>query len=134
MERILFLRKVSLFAGLPPEDLKQVAAIGLEQLYQDGEEIVHQGDLGDELFIIISGQVRVIKGSGEELAIRGAGEYVGEMALLDQAPRSATLESKGEVRLLSIEKDDFDSILRQRPEVSLAIITVLCERLRQRLT
>jgi CRP/FNR family transcriptional regulator len=134
MERILFLRKVALFKGLPPLDLKQVAAIGMERLYLDGEAIVHQGDLGDELFIIISGQVRVTTDTGKELAIRNAGEYVGEMALLDQAPRSATLLALGNARLLCVAKDDFEAILRQRPEVSLSIINVLCARLRQRST
>ena len=134
MERMLFLRKVALFKGLPPVDLKQVAAIGVEQLYLDGEAIVHQGDLGDELFIIISGQVRVMSGSGVALAIRNAGKYVGEMALLDQAPRSATLLAQGDVRMLCVGKEDFEAILRQRPEVSLAVINVLCERLRQRST
>jgi CRP/FNR family transcriptional regulator len=132
MERILFLRKVSLFKSLPPVDLKQVAAISVEQLYLDGEAILHQGDLGDELFIIISGQIRVMTDSGKELAIRNAGEYVGEMALLDQAPRSATLLALGDVRFLCVGKEDFEAILRQRPEVSLAVIKVLCERLRQR--
>ena len=78
MDRMLFLCKVSLFKGLPPVDLKQVAAIGVEQLYLDGEAILHQGNFGDELFIIISGQVRVMSGSGVELAIRNAGEYVGK--------------------------------------------------------
>jgi HEAT repeat protein len=131
MERILFLRKVPLFKGLPPVDLKQVAAIGMERLYLDGEAIVHQGDLGDELFIIISGQVRVVTDAGRELAIRNPGEYVGEMALLDQAPRIATLLAQGDVRLLCVGKEDFEAILRQRPEVSLAVINVLSSRLRQ---
>jgi HEAT repeat protein len=131
MERILFLRKVPLFKGLPPVDLKQVAAIGIERLYLDGEAIVHQGDLGDELFIIISGQVRVVTDTGRELAIRSPGEYVGEMALLDQAPRSATLLAQGDVRLLCVGQEDFEAILRQRPEVSLVVINVLSARLRQ---
>ena len=75
-----------------------------------------------------------MSGSGVALAIRNAGEYVGEMARLDQAPHSATLLAQGDVRMLCVGKEDFEAILRQRPEVSLAVINVLCERLRQRST
>jgi HEAT repeat protein len=131
MERILFLRQVPLFADLPPEDLKQVAAIGMERYYTDEEVITRQGTAGDELYIIISGQVRVMSDNGRQLALRKQGEYVGEMALLTQSPRMASLVAAGDTRLLCLAQKEFEAILRQRPEICLAVIRVLCDRIRQ---
>jgi CRP-like cAMP-binding protein len=136
MERILFLKRVPLFANLPPAEVKQVAAIAHEHLFVDGESIAEQGESGDELYVIVSGQVRVVvTASGEEeteLALRGTGEYVGEMAVISQKPRMAKLVAVGEVRALCIEQKQFEGILRERPDTSLAVMQVLCDRLRER--
>ncbi len=131
MERILFLRRVPLFAGLTPADLKQVGAIANERLFSDGDLIARQGEIGDEMFIIVSGEVRVLAGGGPELARRRTGEYVGEMALISQEPRMASLVAAGEARLLRIDQKHFEDLLRQRPETSLAVMRVLCARLKE---
>jgi CRP-like cAMP-binding protein len=130
MDRILFLRKVPLFAGLPPLDLKHIATIGTERYYLDGALICRQGEAGDMLYIIASGQVRVTR-SGKELAVRQRGDVVGEMAILSQEPRMATLTAVGNVRLLCVGQKEFETVLRQRPEVSLAVMRVLSSRLTQ---
>jgi CRP/FNR family transcriptional regulator len=86
------------------------------------------------MFIIISGEVRVVTSRNEkevEIARRKAGEYVGEMALISKEPRIATLTSVGDVRALSIDQKSFESLLRDRPDVSLSVIQVLCERLKE---
>ena len=136
MERILFLKRVPLFANLPPAELKQVAAIADEHLFVDGEVIAQQGEPGDELYVIVSGEVRVLittNGQQEsELAVRGVGEYVGEMAVISQKPRMARLVAVGDVRTLCIEQKQFEGILRERPETSLAVMRELCDRLRER--
>ena len=136
MERILFLRRVPLFANLPPAELKQVAAIADEHLFVDGEVIAQQDEPGDELYIIVSGEVRVtVRGGGEkesELGVRRAGEYVGEMAVISRKPRMARLVATGDVRTLCIEQKQFEGIMRERPETSLAVMRVLCDRLRER--
>jgi HEAT repeat protein len=135
MERILFLKRVPLFANLPPAELKQVAAIADEHLFVDGEVMAHQGEPGDELYVIVSGQVRVLVSNDDgetELALRGAGEYVGEMAVISNQPRMAKLQAVGDVRALCIEHKQFEGILRERPETSLAVMRVLCDRLRER--
>jgi HEAT repeat protein len=138
MERILFLKRVPLFTNLPPAELKQVAAIADEHLFVDDEVIAQQDEPGDELYVIVSGQVRVVvslDGDEEsELALRGAGEYVGEMAVISQKPRMAKLVAEGDVRTLCIEQKQFEGILRERPETSLAVMRVLCDRLRERET
>jgi HEAT repeat protein len=131
MERILFLRRVPLFADLDPVDLKQVAAIGVERLYPDGATITCQGDPGNEMYIIISGMVRVQTAEGKLVVNRKPGEYVGEMAIISQAPRMFSLVASGDTRILSVGQKEFESILRQRPEVSLAVMRVLCDRLRE---
>jgi CRP-like cAMP-binding protein len=63
--------------------------------------------------------------------MRKPGEYVGDMAILDQLPRMATLSASGDTRLLCITQKDFKAILHQRPAISLEVIRVLCDRLRQ---
>lgn len=134
LERILLLREVSLFEELSPDDLKQIADIAREKLYPDGAALFREGEEGDELCVLASGQVAVVRGSnGKEkvVAHRGAGEVLGEMAILESAKRSATVRAEGDVRALVIDADAFKSILRDRPEVSLAVLRVLSRRLRE---
>ena len=134
MERILFLKRVPLFENLAPADIKQVAALGQEESFSDGVTIVKEGDIGDVMFIILSGEVRVLVAQGQkevEIARRKAGEYVGEMALISREPRSATVNAVGNVRALCIDQKSFESLLRDRPDASLAVIQVLCERLQE---
>ena len=136
MERILFLKRVPLFANLPPAELKQVATIADEHVFVDGEVIAEQDEPGDELYVIVTGRVRVSVINGDdgdtELARRGAGEYVGEMAVISHQPRMARLVADGDVRTLCIGQRQFEGILRERPETSLAVMRVLCDRLRER--
>jgi CRP-like cAMP-binding protein len=88
------------------------------------------------MYIIVSGEVRVVTGANGgdriELARRKPGDYVGEMAIISQQPRMASLVAAGEVRTLCIGQKQFEGILRERPETSLAVMRVLCERLRER--
>jgi HEAT repeat protein len=134
LERVLLLREVPIFADLTPEDLQQVARSAGEQWYPDETVIFHQGDEGNVMFIIVNGHVQVIRsvdGKDQVLARRGPGEFVGEMAIIESAPRSATLLTQGEVRMLAIEGDTFKQILRERPEVSLAVLRSVSRRLRE---
>lgn len=135
MERILFLHRVPLFANLPPSDLKQIAMIAREEIFSDGAIIAEQGEAGDVLYIIVSGEVLVTtadeNGQESELGRRQPGEYVGEMAIISDEVRMASLKALGEVRTLSINQSQFREILRLRPEASLAVMSVLCERLRE---
>ncbi len=133
MEKILFLRKVPIFEDLTPEDLKQVAMISGEHTFADGELIAEQGELGDEMYIIVTGEVRVVAktetGNEVEIVRRGPGEQIGEMSILRKAPRMASLVALGEVRTLYIGQAAFEEILRMRPDASLAVMRVLCDRL-----
>jgi HEAT repeat protein len=134
MERILFFKRVPLFANLAPADIKQVAAIAQEETFCDGDVLVRQGDVGDVMFIIASGEVRILASNSQkevELARRKVGEFIGEMALISKAPRNATVEAVGNVHTLAINQKNFESLLRDRPDASLAVIQVLCERLNE---
>jgi len=136
MERILFLRRVPIFADLSPADLKQVAAITAEAVFADGDILAHQGEPGDEMYIVVSGDVSVRMASGDqkesrEVARRSSGDYVGEMSIISREPRIATLAASGTVRALCIDQKRFEGILRERPEISLAMMRVLCQRLKE---
>jgi HEAT repeat protein/predicted MFS family arabinose efflux permease len=135
MERVLFLRRVPLFADLQPAELKQVASIAQERLFSDGEAICRQGEAGEEMFIVISGEARVVVetegGQSRDLARRRPGEVVGEMAIITQEPRMASVLAAGPVRLLSIDRRSFEGMLRERPETGLAVMRVLSQRLRE---
>lgn len=132
MERVLFLRKVPLFAELPPPDLLPVASVAREVAFDDGETIAEQGELGEEMHVIVDGEVSVVvreAGAVRVLATRSVGDAVGEMSLLTSEPRIAGLVARGSVRALSIDRPGFESILRERPETALGVIRVLCHRL-----
>jgi HEAT repeat protein len=134
LERIILLREVPLFAELDPDDLKQIADVAREQLYPAGAVLFREGEEGDELYVLASGKVCVTKGSnGSEkiVAKRGVGEFLGEMAIFESAERSATVRAEDDVRALVIDANAFKSILRDRPEVSLAVLRVLSRRLRE---
>jgi HEAT repeat protein len=134
IERVLFLRRVSLFADLAPADLRQLAAAVDERLYLDRDRMVQEGEPGEEMFIIVTGQVRVLEtgpgGREVEVARRQPGDVVGEMALITREPRSASLETAGQVRTLCLDGKAFEGMLRERPEIGLAIMRELIARLR----
>jgi hypothetical protein len=132
IERVIFLRQVPLFADLAPADLERVAEIAEERGYADGETIAAEGELGDELHIVVEGVVSVVQdrdGSDHELARRTAGDSVGEMSLITHTPRIASLVASGPARTIRIGRREFESMLRERPDVALAVMRVLAQRL-----
>ncbi|HMR11552.1 MAG TPA: cyclic nucleotide-binding domain-containing protein [Polyangiaceae bacterium] len=114
-ERVEQLQKISLFQGLKPQALELIARISTEESHTSGTKIFQHGDAGDKLYLILEGRVRIsreVPGMGEEaLAILGPGEIFGEMALLDESPRSADARVHERCRVLAIPKDAFDDLL-----------------------
>ncbi|MDP8955808.1 MAG: HEAT repeat domain-containing protein [Actinomycetota bacterium] len=134
MERLLFLRKVPLFAELSPKDLKHVAEVVAERAFPDGSTIAEAGEWGDEMHVVVSGEIRVVMGgeAGQsEIARRRPGDYVGEMSIITGEPRMASLVAAGDVRTLSIDRKRFERILLERPQASLAVMRGLCLRLQE---
>jgi HEAT repeat protein len=129
MELVLVLRRIPLFAELAPADLQRVAAIAEERAYAGGDVIGAEGELGDEMHVVLDGVVRVARGDGRTIATRSAGDVVGEMSLITRSPRVASLVAEGDVRTLRIEQLEFEAMVRERPEIALAVLRVLAERL-----
>jgi CRP-like cAMP-binding protein len=129
VEKVLFLKSIDLFSQIPGEDLAQIALISTEESREQGEEIFGEGETGDALYLVLEGKVRVHKQDRviAELAER---ECFGEMAILDAAPRSATVTAVSDLNLLKISREDFEEILSEKPEIALGIIRVLTRRLR----
>jgi len=134
LERILLLREIPIFADLSPEDLKLVAETAREEWYPQNTVIFHQGDEGNMMFVIVAGLLHVIKsenGTERVLAQRSSGDFLGEMAIIESAPRSATLRAQTDVRVLAIDGETFKGILRERPDVSFAVLRSISRRLRE---
>jgi CRP-like cAMP-binding protein len=134
LERILLLREIPIFANLSPEDLKLVAEMAREEWYPRGAVLFHEGDEGDVMFVIVEGDLQVLRtvnGVEQVLTERGAGDFVGEMAIIEAAPRSATLCAQTDVRVLAIDGETFKGILRERPDVSFAVLRSVSRRLRE---
>lgn len=133
------LKKVDLFAGLKPEAITLIAKVATEETHALGTKIFQHGDAGDKLYLILEGQVRIsrdVPGMGEEaLAVLGPGQVFGEMALLDESPRSADARVHSRCRVLAIPKDGFDDLLFMQKdlayEVLWSMVRMLVGRLRE---
>ena len=105
-----FLKACSLFEKMSMSDLTDVAQKMKEITIEDGEYIVKQGEVGDRFYLIKEGFVRVLvekDGKTDETAVLDSGQFFGEVALLKEQPRNATIQAKGDVKLFSLSKDDF---------------------------
>ncbi|MCZ6754138.1 MAG: Crp/Fnr family transcriptional regulator [Gemmatimonadetes bacterium] len=128
------LRSVPLFSQLPEEDLLAFATLTRERTYPKGSVIVFEDDPGDALYLVADGQVKVvlIGEDGREviLTVLGGGTFFGEMALLDDRPRSAHVIAMEDSTLLLLRRDDFQARLRQSPAVAISLLAELSGRLR----
>ena len=128
------LRSVNLFADVPTSGL-EVLATGLRRRrYARGQVIFTQGDPGNSLCIVEEGRVRIVVGSddGKELVLRvlGAGDFFGELALLDGEPRSADAVAQEACQLLLLQRPDFLEFLEARPKVATTLLAALSRKLR----
>ncbi len=132
VEKVLFLKSIDLFRRIPGDDLARLSAITSEVAFENGELVFEAGEPGDALYLVIEGRVRVHRGERQiaELAERTC---FGEMAILDSAPRSASVTCASEAVCLKIEREDFYEILGEKPEIAQGIIRVLSARLRDAL-
>lgn len=133
------LRSVRFFEGLKPAALELIANVAVEEHHASGTRLFSHGDPGDRLYLILDGKVRIsreLPGMGEEaLAVLGHGQVFGEMALLDESPRSADAIVHERCRLLAIPKDAFDDLLFLHKdlayEVLQSFVRLLTARLRE---
>ncbi|HXF52365.1 MAG TPA: cyclic nucleotide-binding domain-containing protein [Dehalococcoidia bacterium] len=124
------LARVPLFKSLPRKTLQRLERIAVAREYKAGEDIVREGDRGAGFFLITQGKVEVLKG-GSQLNTLGAGEFFGEMALLDNHPRVATVRALEDTSCLALSRWDFVAELRANPDLAIEMLEAVSARLRQ---
>ncbi len=134
-EKILHLRTIHIFESLSVSELAAIASVTEEVAYPKGTAIIQEGEQGETMYMIIEGEVSVIKRSqgGTEIILDRirAGDYFGEMALFEDLLRSATIRTEEDTRLLVLDKREFTEIVREYPLIALQICKVLSQRLRK---
>ena len=129
------LSNLAIFANLEEKDLQVLLKITENRKYEAQNVVFAEGEIGNAMYIILKGAIRITKSLGEadeqELAIRKVGELIGEMALLEDKPRSATGTAISETELLVLHREDFHSLLYKNPQIVLEIIKTLSRRLRE---
>lgn len=128
------LRRVPLFEGLGPEDLQWIAKATHVRSFAAGESIFEIGEPGRSLYILTAGNVQVLhpnEPTSYQLARLGPGDFLGEMAVLNDSPRSATARAIGSVEALVLEKGDFRQLVLERPDVSLKLLEAMAQRIRK---
>ena len=124
------LAQVPLFEGLSRRHLKQIAERADEISFREKETIVEAGQPGGTFFIIVEGEVRVVRGD-RTIARAGPGEFFGEISLLDGGPRTASVIADTPVVAIRLFKASFDKLVREEPRVAGKILAVVARRLRE---
>ena len=129
------LKRVPLFSDLSEAEVSRFADVTREREYPKNSVILFEDDPGDALYIVSSGQVKVvlIGEDGREviLSVLGDGDFFGEMSLIDDEPRSAHVIAMKDSHLLVLRRDDFQSRLEEQPKIALKLLRVLVSRLRR---
>ena len=132
-ERLALLSEVPLFRGLDPSHLGRLAELAAEVNAADGDVLMRQGETGDEFLVVVEGNV-LVERKGRRLARLGPGDFLGEIALIDGRPRTATARADGDARLLVLDHGQFDALLDEFPGVGRHVARALVERLRRMVT
>ena len=135
IEKMMLIRQVPIFAQLDADDLEELASIVEERRIEGDRDLFREGEVGDAVYLIVKGSVRVYvggMGGRPETTLNelGAGACIGEMAVLDSAPRSASVRALERTRALRVPGEGFKRLLSERPEMSEAIVAELVRRMR----
>lgn len=130
IEKVAVLKTIDIFADTPDYVLASVARIVEELSLLPGESFINQGDLGDSMYLVVEGNVRVHRGDRTIITL-GPGKAVGELAVLDPEPRSASVTAIDDAFVFRIAKDAFDEAMADRPEIAQGVIRALCRRIRE---
>jgi signal transduction histidine kinase/predicted CoA-binding protein len=128
-----FLKKVPLFENLPAEDLDRLCSVTVEETISAGKTLFIEGEVGDKAFVIMEGEVDIFKESGGQnvlLATRMAGEVIGEMSLLEQAPRFASGQTRTDCKLLTISHENLEHLLETSSSAARVMLSTITNRLR----
>jgi CRP/FNR family transcriptional regulator, cyclic AMP receptor protein len=127
-EKLELIGQVPLFAGLSKAELAKVASIADEIDLPEGKVLTRQGDRGREFFVLLDGEAEVWR-SGKKLATRRAGEFFGEIALICDRPRVATVTATTPLRALVIRDTDFRTLMKGTPQIALKVLEAFADRL-----
>ncbi len=134
-EKRKLLSRVSLFSGLPARQLDALAGVALTRSLRPREELFHKGDPGTQVYVVIRGTLKALTTSEEGddvvFSLFTPGELFGEIAFLTTRTRTATVRAITDSELLVIDRRDFLAFLKSHPEASIALMTVLAERVRR---
>ena len=128
-EKVLILKSLSLFTETPETILSELAPLLEEIEYEQGAPVFNEGDIGDSMYVIYKGEVKIHKGNST-LAILKEKEVFGELSLLDSETRSASATCDTDCFLFKLDQDPFYELLEARPEIARGFIKILCQRLR----
>src|ERR671918_3229547 len=121
------LRRAPLFEGLSKRELTQLARVSEDIEIPAGTTLTKEGEIGHEFFVIVEGETQV-KRKGRTVATRGGGDFVGEIALLEQVPRTATVTAKTDLRVFVLTSKDFHHLLEENPKVERKVMRALARR------
>lgn len=134
-DAIELLGKVPLLSGLSETELERIAQVAVPRSYPKGARVFHEGDESDACYIVRSGEVRVTRehsdGRAIALATLGAGEIVGELAMLDGEVRSASVEALSDVELIAVAARDMRGLLQRNPALTAKLVVALTRRVRE---
>src|SRR5262249_31908701 len=132
LQRAALLRNVSLFSALTEDQLEAVARLMSERRVDDGIYLCHENDKGEEMYILASGEVDILRENNvqeQRIAVARKGDCIGELAVLVNVPRTASMRARGAVDVLAIQAKDFVSLMRDHPDMSARVIELLARKL-----
>jgi CRP/FNR family transcriptional regulator, cyclic AMP receptor protein len=127
-KKVELLSRVPLFAGCSKKELRQVAGIADEIDFRPGKTLIRQGAPGREFFVLLEGTVDVVR-DGKKIAELGAGEFFGELALVSNIPRTATVTATSPIRALVVVDRDFRRLLKDDVSVAVKVLGTMAERM-----
>ncbi len=125
LEKVLFLKQVSLFREIPAEDVAALLPIADEVSFQAGDVVIREGDTGDALYLIVEGSIGISAGGVPTGKRLGSRDVIGELSILTGDPRSVTCLAESEVLALRIHREPFWQLMRERPEVPVGLVKIL---------
>jgi len=129
------LNNIALFSGLSEEDMAAISNLAVTRSFPKNTLVICEGDMSDSLYVVLSGKVKVFlsdeEGKEVTLNLQGAGEYFGELAILDEAPRSASVMTVEDTKLAVLSKVAFERCMGQHSTIALMIMRGLARRLRE---
>ena len=127
-KKVQALKSAPLFEGLSRKELAQLARVSEDLEVEPGEKLCKEGEIGHEFFVIIDGKVKITR-RGRRIATRGGSDFVGEISLLEELPRTATVTAETPVRLFVLTRKDFRHLLDENPNVERKVLRALARRL-----